>query len=174
MSTTNQGRGGWRPCSEIDPEPHDIASGQGQDPTTRRCSERRQGEHRRGQGGRGLPDSYARAAHDNAARDADARSGSIRSDPGAISVRRPEMAQASRETARSRVAAAEADVRHAIEGRRASGDDNSQLFSARLGGAQHWPSWIARTPRVVAPGRGLITGLEHGCRPVYRGRRPQL
>ena len=52
-------------------------------------------------------------------------------DPGAISVRRLEIAQSTREEARSKVARAEADLRKAEEAAGDSGDDNAQLRSAR-------------------------------------------
>ncbi|MGL6308171.1 HlyD family secretion protein [Aeromonas caviae] len=99
-----------------------------------------------------------RAAYDNAAKDAERQERLYREDPGAISVRRLEVAQASRETAKSQVAAAEADVRRAIEAAGASGDDNSQLLSARS--AVHKAELDRQNTRVVAPGRGLVTDLS--------------
>ena len=99
-----------------------------------------------------------RAAYDNAAKDAERQERLYREDPGAISVRRLEVAQASRETARSQVAAAQADVRRAIEAAGANGDHNSQLLSARA--AVHKAELDRQNTRVVAPGRGLITDLH--------------
>jgi multidrug resistance efflux pump len=79
-------------------------------------------------------------------------------DPGAISVRRLEVAQATGVEARSRTKAAEADVRKAQEAAGASGDDNAQLRSARAAIAKAELD-LART-KVVAPGGGRVADLR--------------
>lgn len=79
-------------------------------------------------------------------------------DPGAISVRRLEVAQATGVEARSRAKAAEADLRKAQEAAGAAGDDNAQLRSARAA-IEKAELDLART-KVVAPARGLVTDLR--------------
>jgi multidrug resistance efflux pump len=79
-------------------------------------------------------------------------------DHGAISVRRLEIAQATRIEARSKEKAAEADLRKAQEAAGDAGEDNAQLRSARSA-IQKAELDLART-KVVAPGRGLVTDLH--------------
>jgi multidrug resistance efflux pump len=79
-------------------------------------------------------------------------------DPGAISVRRLEVTQATGVEARSRAKAAEADVRKAQEAAGASGDDNAQLRSARAAIAKAELD-LART-KVVAPAGGRVADLR--------------
>ncbi len=79
-------------------------------------------------------------------------------DPGAISVRRLEVAQATRVEARSREKAAEADLRRAQEAAGESGDNNAQLLSARAA-VEKAELDLART-QVVAPSRGVVTDLR--------------
>lgn len=79
-------------------------------------------------------------------------------DPGAISVRRLEVAQATGVEARSRAKAAEADLRKAQEAAGGAGDDNAQLRSARAA-IEKAELDLART-KVVAPARGLVTDLR--------------
>lgn len=79
-------------------------------------------------------------------------------DPGAISVRRLEIAQATRIEARSREKAAEADLRRAQEAAGEIGDDNAQLLSARAA-IEKSELDLSRT-RVLAPSRGLVTDLR--------------
>lgn len=81
-----------------------------------------------------------------------------REDPGAISMRRLEIAQASRVEALSREKAAEADLRRAQESAGESGDNNAQLLSARAA-IEKAGLDLART-QVVAPVRGLVTDLR--------------
>ena len=93
-----------------------------------------------------------RAAYDNAAKDAGARERLYREDPGpsrCVAWRWPRPAA---RPPKSQVAAAEADVRRAIEAAGESGDDNSQLLSARS--AVHKAELDRQNTRVVAPGRG--------------------
>ena len=79
-------------------------------------------------------------------------------DPGAISVRRLEVAQATGVEARSRAKAAEADLRKAQEAAGDAGDANAQLRSARSA-VEKAELDLART-KVVAPARGTVTDLR--------------
>ncbi len=79
-------------------------------------------------------------------------------DRGAISVRRLEIAQATRIEAHSMEQAAEADLRKAQEAAGDAGDNNAQLRSARSA-IEKAELDLART-KVVAPARGLVTDLR--------------
>jgi multidrug resistance efflux pump len=79
-------------------------------------------------------------------------------DPGAISVRRLEIAQSTRDEARSKVSRAEADLRKAQESAGDSGEANAQLRSARAA-VEKAELDLART-RVVSPARGKVTDLR--------------
>ncbi len=79
-------------------------------------------------------------------------------DRGAISVRRLEIAQATRIEGHSKEQAAEADLRKAQEAAGEAGDDNAQLRSARSA-IEKAELDLART-KVVAPARGLVTDLR--------------
>jgi multidrug resistance efflux pump len=79
-------------------------------------------------------------------------------DRGAISVRRLEIAQATRIEAHGKEQAAEADLRKAQEAAGDAGDDNAQLRSARSA-IEKAELDLART-KVVAPARGLVTDLR--------------
>ena len=79
-------------------------------------------------------------------------------DPGAISVRRLEIAQSTREEARSKVHRAEADLRQAQETAGDSGENNTQLQSARAA-VEKAELDLSRT-RVFAPSRGIVTDLQ--------------
>jgi multidrug resistance efflux pump len=79
-------------------------------------------------------------------------------DPGAISVRRLEIAQSTREEARSKVSRAEADLRKAEEAAGDSGDSNAQLQSARTA-VEKAELDLANT-KVRAPARGAVTDLR--------------
>ncbi|MCR3901573.1 HlyD family secretion protein [Aeromonas hydrophila] len=144
------------PLFEIDAEPYDIALAKARSDYQTVLS----GVRANSEGVKAAEAALMamRAAYDNAAKDAERQERLYREDPGAISVRRLEVAQASRETARSQVAAAQADVRRAIEAAGANGDHNSQLLSARA--AVHKAELDRQNTRVVAPGRGLITDLH--------------
>ncbi len=100
----------------------------------------------------------AQANHVKADKDATRQETLYAEDPGAISVRRLEVAQATRIQARSQEKAAEADLRKAQEAAGESGDNNAQLRSARAA-IEKAELDLART-RVVAPGRGLVTDLR--------------
>jgi multidrug resistance efflux pump len=79
-------------------------------------------------------------------------------DRGAISVRRLEIAQATRIEAQSKEQAAEADLRKAQEAAGDAGDDNAQVRSARSA-IEKAELDLSRT-KVVAPARGLVTDLR--------------
>ena len=79
-------------------------------------------------------------------------------DPGAISVRRLEIAQSTREEARSKVARAEADLRKAEEAAGDSGENNAQLQSARA--AVEKAELDLASTKVLAPARGAVTDLR--------------
>ena len=84
-------------------------------------------------------------------------------DPGAISVRRLESAQATREEARSKVRRAEADLRKAQEAAGESGDDNTQVQSARAA--------VEKAELDLARTQGARAGARRRHRPAHR-RRP--
>lgn len=79
-------------------------------------------------------------------------------DPGAISVRRLEMAQATRVEAVSQVRKAEADLRKAKESAGDAGDRNAQLLSAKAAIAKAELD-LAHTT-VTSPVRGKVTDLQ--------------
>ena len=79
-------------------------------------------------------------------------------DPGAISVRRLEIAQSTREEARAKAKRAEADLRKAQESAGERGDDNAQLRSARAA-VEKAALDRART-KIIAPARGIVTDLR--------------
>jgi multidrug resistance efflux pump len=79
-------------------------------------------------------------------------------DRGAISVRRLEIAQATRIEAHSKEVAAEADLRKAQEAAGDPGDNNAQLRSARSA-IEKAELDLART-KVFAPAGGLVTDLR--------------
>jgi multidrug resistance efflux pump len=79
-------------------------------------------------------------------------------DQGAISVRRLEMAQATRVEGVSQVRKAEADLRKAKESAGDAGDRNAQLLSARAAIANAELDLTNTT--VVAPVRGKVTDLQ--------------
>ena len=100
----------------------------------------------------------AQANHVKADKDATRQETLYGEDPGAISVRRLEVAQATRIQARSQEKAAEADLRKAQEAAGESGDNNAQLRSARSA-VEKAELDLART-KVVAPSRGVVTDLR--------------
>jgi multidrug resistance efflux pump len=79
-------------------------------------------------------------------------------DPGALSVRRVQNAQANRIKAQSAEKAAEADLRRAQEVAGASGDKNAQLLSARA--AVEKAELDLKRTQVVAPAGGSVTDLR--------------
>ena len=79
-------------------------------------------------------------------------------DPGALSVRRVESAQANRIKARSQVEAAKADLRRAQETAGERGEDNAQRLSARA--AIEKAELDLKRTQVVAPAGGTVTDLR--------------
>jgi multidrug resistance efflux pump len=79
-------------------------------------------------------------------------------DPGAISIRRVQSAQAALIKARSQEKAAAAELGRAREAAGESGDDNAQLLSARA--AIEKAELDFRRTRVAAPARGMVTDLR--------------
>ena len=102
--------------------------------------------------------AVAESGRDLAERDAGRLESLYQEDPGTISVRRLEMAQASREEARSRVQRARADLRKAQEAAGSSGDDNAQLRGAVT--AVEKAELDLHHTRVLAPVRGVVTDLR--------------
>jgi multidrug resistance efflux pump len=100
----------------------------------------------------------ARASHVYAQQDAARMEQIFAKDPGAISIRRVQSAHASRVTAGSQVKAAEADLLRAQEAAGESGENNSQLISARS--AVEKAELDLRRTAVVAPARGRVTDLR--------------
>ncbi|MGZ8225615.1 MAG: HlyD family secretion protein [Methylococcaceae bacterium] len=100
----------------------------------------------------------AKANHIRAEQDASRQEQLYAEDPGAISVRRLETAQATRVQARSQEKAAEADLRRAQETAGERGDNNSQLLSARS--AIEKAELDLKRTDVIAPARGLVTDLR--------------
>ena len=79
-------------------------------------------------------------------------------DPGALSIRRVQSAQANRLTTQSQEKRAEADLRRAQETAGASGEKNAQLMSARA--AIEKAELDLKRTQVVAPARGSVTDLR--------------
>lgn len=102
--------------------------------------------------------AVAAAGLDIAERDAGRLEKLHQEDPGAISVRRLEVAQSTRDEARSKVVRARADLRKAQEAAGRPGDDNAQLRAAQ-GAVQKAELDLQRT-RVLAPARGVVTDLR--------------
>ena len=102
--------------------------------------------------------AVAEAGRDIAERDASRLEKLHEEDPGAISVRRLEVAQSTRDEARSKVRRAQADLRKAQEAAGETGDDNAQLRSA-VAAVEKAELDLART-RVLAPARGVVTDLR--------------
>ncbi|MGZ8914477.1 MAG: HlyD family secretion protein [Methylobacter sp.] len=100
----------------------------------------------------------AKANHVMAEQDARRQEQLYAEDPGAISVRRLENAQATRVQARSQEKAAESDLRRAQETAGERGDNNSQLLSARS--AIEKAELDLKRTTVIAPARGLVTDLR--------------
>ena len=79
-------------------------------------------------------------------------------DPGALSLRRVQSAQASRVTAQSQEKSAEADLRRAQETAGKQGDENAQLLSARA--AVEKAELDLKRTQVLAPASGSVTDLR--------------
>ncbi len=102
--------------------------------------------------------AVSEASRDMAERDASRLEKLHEEDPGAISVRRLEIAQATRDEARAKVSRARADLRKAQEAAGEKGDDNTQVRSA-VGAVEKAELDLARA-HVVAPARGVVTDLR--------------
>ena len=100
----------------------------------------------------------AEANRVRAEKDADRHEALYAEDPGAISLRRLELTQATRVEARSRAKAAEADLSKAQEAAGEAGDANAQWRSARAAVAK--AELDLMRARVVAPARGVVTDLR--------------
>ncbi|MBL8420269.1 MAG: HlyD family secretion protein [Dechloromonas sp.] len=100
----------------------------------------------------------AEANRVKAEKDADRHEVLYAEDPGAISVRRLEVAQATRVEARSRAKAAEADLRKAQEAAGEVGEANAQWRSAKAA-VEKAELDLARA-KVIAPARGVVTDLR--------------
>ena len=100
----------------------------------------------------------AEAHRQMAEKDASRQERLYEEDPGAISVRRLEIAQSTRDEAVGKAKRAEADLRKAQEAAGDSGDLNAQLRSARAAVAK---AELDRTRiQVFAPARGIVTDLR--------------
>jgi multidrug resistance efflux pump len=100
----------------------------------------------------------ARAALLRAQQDASRTERIYKEDPGAISVRRVEMARATLAENAARVTAAVAQLEQARQARGAAGEENDRLIAARS--ALQQAELDVRRTRVVAPADGLITDLK--------------
>ena len=80
-------------------------------------------------------------------------------DPGTISVRRLEVAQATLDQARAKVAAAEADIQRAIEQKGGDDDENNAILKSALSAVEKAELDLANTV-VTASSRGVITDLR--------------
>ncbi|MFP2237248.1 HlyD family secretion protein [Pseudescherichia vulneris] len=141
---------------ELDPEPYDIALAKARSDYDTVLSSVNANNETIAAAKAGL--DAATAAYQNAAKDADRQERLYREDPGTISVRRLEVAQATRETARSQMTAAAADLRRATAANGVAGDNNSQLLSARS--AVHKAELDRKNTLIVATTRGLVTDLQ--------------
>ena len=100
----------------------------------------------------------AKAGHVYAQQDAARLEQIYKEDPGALSLRRVQNAQANRVKARSQQMAAEADLRRAIAAAGDEGDKNAQLASARA--AIEKAELDLKRTQVVAPSGGSVTDLQ--------------
>jgi multidrug resistance efflux pump len=145
-----------QPLFEVDPEQYEIA-------LTRARSDYESMRRSVNASAAGVDAARAslKASQENfamAERDASRQERLYAEDPGAISVRRLEIAQSTRDEARSRVRKAEADLLKAEESAGDSGENNAQLRSARAA-VEKAELDLANT-RVLAPGRGRVTDLR--------------
>jgi len=100
----------------------------------------------------------AKAGYVYAQQDADRLEQIYKEDPGALSLRRVQNAQANRIKARSQEAAAEADLLRAIAAAGDQGDKNAQLASARA--AVEKAELDLKRTQVLAPSGGSVTDLQ--------------
>jgi multidrug resistance efflux pump len=144
-----------QPLFDIDPQPYEIAlqSARAAYEIARDAADASEA----GVDGARAALEVAKAHRAIAERDADRQERLYREDPGAISVRRLEIAQATREEARSKVRGAEAELRMAVEAAGEAGDGNAQVRSARA--ALEQAGLDLSNTRVVAPSQGMVTDL---------------
>jgi multidrug resistance efflux pump len=100
----------------------------------------------------------AEADRVNAEQDASRLEQIFEEDPGAISIRRVQSAQAARIKTRSQEKAAEAELRRAQEAAGESGENNAQLISARS--AIEKAELDFKRTTVTAPARGMVADLR--------------
>jgi len=100
----------------------------------------------------------AKANLDMAQKDAGRLEKLYQEDPGAISVRRLEIAQSTRDEARSKAQRAEADMRQAQEVAGEQGEGNAELLSAKAAVVKAELD-LANT-KVIAPAGGRVTDLR--------------
>ena len=125
-----------QPLFDIDPQPYEIALQSARAPTYAIGAQLGQAARWPASRRRAALAGGAEANRDMAERDASRLEKLYEEDPGAISVRRLEIAQATRDEARSKVRRAEADLRKAQEAAGEAGDDNAQMRSAVGGGRE--------------------------------------
>lgn len=101
----------------------------------------------------------ALAGQDKAEKDTQRLERLVKQDPGTISTRRLEVSRASREQARARVAASEADIRRAIEQMGGDEDDENTILQIALTAVEQAELNLSNTV-VRASSRGVITDLR--------------
>lgn len=145
-----------QPLFEIDPVPYEIAlrSAQSAYDLARDAAE---ASHAGVEGARAALKA-AEANRQMAESDAHRQERLYREDAGAISVRRLEIAQATREEARSKVLGAEAELRVALEAAGEAGEANAQVAGARA--ALDKARLDLANTTVRAPARGTVTDLR--------------
>ncbi len=145
-----------QPLFDINPQPYEIAlqSARASDAIARNSVD----AARAGVEGAHAALKAAEAKRDMAESDAERQERLYREDSGAISVRRLELAQATRKEARSQVRGAEAELRAAVNAAGEAGDDNAQIRAARA--ALDKAELDLANTRVLAPARGMVTDLR--------------
>ena len=145
-----------QPLFDVDPQPYEIAlqSARASYATTGHSVD----AARAGVDGARAGLEAAKANRDMSERDAERQERLYKEDPGAISVRRLEIAQATREEARSKVRGREADLRAALEAAGEAGDENAQIKAARA--ALEKAELDFANTHVLAPAGGLVTDLR--------------
>ncbi len=100
----------------------------------------------------------ARANLDRATRDFERLRRIIEEDPGAVSGRRVEQADAMRQVAEAQVAAAEANLNRALEDLGEEGEQNSRILQAQA--ALNQATIDLGNTTVIAPGDGVVTDVR--------------
>ena len=145
-----------QPLFDIDPRPYEIAlqSARAGHTIARDAVD----AARAGVEGARASLATAETNREMAERDAERQERLYAEDPGAISVRRLEIAQSTREEARSRVRGAEAQLQAAVKAAGDAGDQNAQIIAARA--ALEKAELDLANTRVLAPARGMVTDLR--------------